>query len=68
MGRETQHLKIHTAGPAGPVDAILWGGAGRSCELVGARAVDIVGVLESNVWNGSERVQMRLSDFRRAEG
>ncbi len=66
MGREKQHLKILTAGQAGPVEAIMWSGASRSQELVGARHVDLVGVLETNVWNGASRVQMRLSDFRRA--
>jgi RecJ OB domain len=65
MGREKQHLKILTAGQAGPVEAILWSGAGRSQELVGVRHIDLVGVLETNVWNGASRVQMRLSDFRR---
>ena len=65
MGRERQHLKIHTAGDAGPVEAIMWSGASRSQELVGARHVDLVGVLETNVWNGASRVQMLLSDFRR---
>jgi single-stranded-DNA-specific exonuclease len=66
MGREKQHLKVLTAGQAGPVEAILWSGASRSQELVGARHVDLVGVLETNVWNGASRVQMRLSDFRSA--
>jgi single-stranded-DNA-specific exonuclease len=66
MGREKQHLKILTAGQAGPVEAILWGGASRSHELIGARQIDLVGVLETNVWNGASRVQMLLSDFRRA--
>lgn len=64
MGRERQHLKIHTAGRAGLVDAILWGGAARSRELVGARFVDVVGAVETNVWNGTARVQVKLSDFR----
>lgn len=64
MGREKQHLKILTAGPAGHVDAILWSGAGRSPELLGARHVDIVGFLEMNVWNGTPRAQVRLADFR----
>jgi single-stranded-DNA-specific exonuclease len=66
MGRENQHLKILTAGEAGPVEAIMWSGANRSQELIGARHVDLLGVLETNVWNGTSRVQVRLSDFRRA--
>jgi single-stranded-DNA-specific exonuclease len=68
MGRERQHLKIHTAGSAGLVDAILWNGAGRSRELMGARHVDLVGSLESNVWNGAARVQMKVTDFRVSGG
>jgi single-stranded-DNA-specific exonuclease len=64
MGREKQHLKILTAGQDGPVEAILWSGASRSQELVGAQHIDLVGVLETNVWNGTSRVQVRLSDFR----
>jgi single-stranded-DNA-specific exonuclease len=67
MGRQNQHLKLLSDGPGGFVDAILWGGAGRSQELVGARYVDVVGNLEINVWNGSQRVQMRLADFRRSD-
>ena len=68
MGREKQHLKILTASAsaANDGDAILWSGANRSQELLGARHVDLVGVLETNVWNGTPRVQMRLVDFRRA--
>ncbi len=66
MGREKQHLKILTAGEAGPVEAVMWSGASRSQELIGARHVDLVGVLETNVWNGTSRVQVHLSDFRRA--
>ena len=68
IGREKQHLKILTAGEAGPVEAIMWSAACRSQELIGARHVDLVGVLETNVWNGSSRVQVRLSDFRPATG
>ncbi len=68
MGRERQHLKIHTAGPAGLVDAILWNGADRSRDLVGARHVDILGHLESNVWNGNHRVQFQVIDFRVGNG
>jgi hypothetical protein len=66
MGREKQHLKILTTGEAGPVEAVMWSGASRSQELIGVRHVDLVGVLETNVWNGTSRVQVRLSDFRRA--
>jgi single-stranded-DNA-specific exonuclease len=67
MGRERQHLKMLTTGTAGLVDAVLWSGAERSRELVGARHVDMVGSLEINTWNGTSRVQVRVADFRVAD-
>ncbi|MDF3017596.1 MAG: single-stranded-DNA-specific exonuclease RecJ, partial [Thermomicrobiales bacterium] len=65
MGREKQHLKILTSGEAGPVDAVMWSGASRSQQLIGARHVDLVGFLETNFWKGASRVQVRVADFRR---
>lgn len=64
MGREKQHLKLHIGDGGRAVEALLWSGAPRSRELVGARTVDLAGTLEINQWNGSERVQMRLVDFQ----
>jgi len=68
MGREHQHLKLLTEGAAGVVDAILWSGADRSRELLGLRRVDVAGYLETNVWNGTQRAQLRIADFRPAQG
>jgi single-stranded-DNA-specific exonuclease len=68
MGREHQHLKLLTEGATGVVDAILWSGADRSRELLGLRRVDIAGYLETNVWNGTQRAQMRIADFKPTEG
>ncbi|MFT4039018.1 MAG: single-stranded-DNA-specific exonuclease RecJ [Thermomicrobiales bacterium] len=67
MGAMNNHLKLQVRTGRGTVDAILWNGAHRSRELVGRRRVDLAGELERNVWNGRERVQMRLRDFRVAE-
>src|SRR5262249_520350 len=64
IGSASQHLKVLTCGPAGPVDALLWSGAARSRELVGARSVDLVGKIETNTWNGVSRAQVKLDDFR----
>jgi single-stranded-DNA-specific exonuclease len=63
MGRDRQHLKIFIGEHGRTVEAILWNGAARSRELVGARQIDIAGNLETNVWNGVERLQMRIADF-----
>jgi single-stranded-DNA-specific exonuclease len=68
MGSMSQHLKVLTSGPAGNVEAVLWGGANRSRELVGARSVDLVGRIETNTWNGVSRAQVKLDDFRRGGG
>lgn len=67
MGRERQHLKIRLGAGSGPVDAILWNGAHRSRELIGARDLDVVGSLEINQWQESTRVQVRVDDFARSE-
>lgn len=66
MGREKQHLKISVGGRRRGLDAILWGGAARAAELRGAANVDLAGTLSVNTWNGVKRLQMILSDFRRA--
>jgi single-stranded-DNA-specific exonuclease len=66
MGRERQHLKLHLGSGGRNVEAILWNGASRSRELLGVRAVDVVGDVETNEWNGTSRVQMRIADFREA--
>lgn len=63
MGRERQHLKIRLGANNGHVEAILWNGADRSRELIGAREIDVVGSLEINQWQESTRVQVRIDDF-----
>jgi single-stranded-DNA-specific exonuclease len=64
MGRERQHLKLHIGQGMRAIEAVLWNGAARSRELVGARRVDLVGELETNEWNGSSRAQLRVVDFQ----
>lgn len=66
MGRERQHLKIRLGAGRDVVDAILWYGADRSRELIGARDLDVVGSLEINQWQESTRVQVRIHDFARS--
>lgn len=63
MGRERQHLKLHIGSGGNAVDAVMWNGADRSRELIGARAVDLVGTLEANQWQGTTRLQVRVADF-----
>lgn len=61
IGKERTHLKIRIGHG---VDALFWGNAERSRELVGAREVALLGTLETSLWNNVERVQMIVRDFR----
>ncbi len=64
MGHDRSHLKIFAKAGNRQIEAIGWGAAERSRELVTSRAVDLVGKLEINTWNGQDRLQMILNDFR----
>lgn len=64
MGQDRSHLKIFAKAGNRQIEAICWGAAERSRELVASRCVDLVGKLEINTWNGQERLQMILDDFR----
>lgn len=67
IGKEQTHLKLTIGTPGREMEALLWGGASRSAELVKARYVHLAGQLGINVFNGTERLQMILDDFRVAE-
>ena len=67
MGADRRHLRITIRAGKTQVDAISWGGAHRSRELVLTRAIDLAGKLLVNRWNGSERVQFIAEDFRAAQ-
>lgn len=64
LGQDRSHLKIFAKSGNRQIEAICWGAAERSRELVVSRTIDLVGKLEINLWNGQERLQMILADFR----
>lgn len=64
MGQDRSHLKIIAKSGGRQVEAVFWGAAWRSQELVGRRTIDLAGKLEINSWNGQDRLQMVLEDFR----
>ncbi len=66
MGRENTHLKLLIQTGNRQIEVVGWGTAWRSHELVRLRQIDIVGRLDINRWNGRERLQMVLEDFRPA--
>lgn len=63
IGADRRHLKLLLETPAGRLEALAWGEAARSRELVGRRRIDLVGRLEANAWNGRRRAQFVASDF-----
>jgi single-stranded-DNA-specific exonuclease len=67
MGKEKQHLKLHIGTGQREMEAILWRGAERSQELIGARRVHLAGRLGINEFRGNQRLQLILEDFRRAD-
>lgn len=67
IGKEQNHLKLTIGTTGREMEALLWGGASRSTELVKARYVHLAGRLGINVFNGTERLQMILDDFRPAD-
>jgi single-stranded-DNA-specific exonuclease len=66
MGSDRRHLKLTCRADGRSLEAVFWGAAWRSKELVGVRRVDLAGRLSINSWNGRERLQMVLEDFRPA--
>jgi len=64
MGRENSHLKVLIQMGGRQIEVVGWGAAWRSRELVRLRRIDVVGRLDLNHWNGRERLQMLLEDFR----
>lgn len=67
MGRDNSHLRLNLLLGRKSLTGLLWGGAERSRELLGARTVDVVGILEINHWNGRESLQLVLDDFHVAD-
>lgn len=67
IGRDGSHLKIHLATPRGTVQAVCWGAADRSRELVLQPAIDAVATLGIDHWSGQPRLDLELKDFRAAD-
>ncbi|MGN6483561.1 MAG: single-stranded-DNA-specific exonuclease RecJ [Thermomicrobiales bacterium] len=64
MGKDGSHLRLNLLAGRRSLTGVLWGGAERSRELLGARLVDVVGILDINAWQGRESLQLVLDDFR----
>jgi hypothetical protein len=61
-------LRIQLGLPTGTENAIAFGMAGRSRELIHARRIDIAAMLRIDEWNGRRRMDVEIRDFHPADG
>ncbi|MFD0962363.1 single-stranded-DNA-specific exonuclease RecJ [Paenibacillus chungangensis] len=63
IGKEGKHLKLTLGMAQGGLDAIAFGMGELKGRLHGAAAIDVVGELSVNVWNGHRKPQLQLHDL-----
>ncbi|MCC3376942.1 single-stranded-DNA-specific exonuclease RecJ [Cohnella sp. REN36] len=66
MGKEGKHLRALLAQGGRRLEAVGFGFGEEAARLIGSGAVDVLGELAINEWNGSRRVQFMLQDWRPA--
>lgn len=64
LGNAKNHLKIQTTLAGTPVDCIGFKLGEFAGALRGASTIDVVCELEENVWNGTQRLQLKILDFK----
>jgi single-stranded-DNA-specific exonuclease len=64
MGQDRSHLRLTLGTKRGPVKAVFWSAADRAREARIGTMIDVVGVLKRDTWNGNDRIQLELKDFR----
>ncbi len=57
-------LKMRLGRAGGSLDAVAWGAAHRLSELDAGGPVDVVFRVERDEWQGEQRVQAKVTDFR----
>ncbi|MGH2551880.1 MAG: hypothetical protein ACRDHN_21040, partial [Thermomicrobiales bacterium] len=66
MGKDRSHLRVTVSTLRGPLKVLFWGAANRSREAALGSKIDLAGILKRDSWNGIDRLQMELKDFRPA--
>lgn len=64
IGQDGSHLKLHLETPRGVVQALSWGAAERSRELLLRPHLDLVVAIGIDTWNGRRRLHVEAKDFR----
>lgn len=66
IGQDRAHLRMTVATLRGPLKVLFWGAADRAHEAAPGARLDIAGTLKRDTWNGRDRLQIELKDFRPA--
>ena len=64
IGQDRSHLRLILNNGASSVKAVMFGGAARHAQALSGARIDIVGRLGLDHWNGAERLDLKVIDFR----
>ncbi|WP_256208751.1 single-stranded-DNA-specific exonuclease RecJ [Paenibacillus sp. CF384] len=64
MGKESKHLKLSISGQGKLLDAISFGSGHLTEHLSHGAAIELVGELSVNEWNGQRKAQFMVNDLR----
>ena len=64
IGQDRSHLRLILNNGAASVKAVMFGGAARHSQALSGARIDVVGCLSIDHWNGAERLDLKVSDFR----
>lgn len=68
IGQDRSHLRMTVSTLRGPLKVLFWGAANRSREAALGARIDLAGTFKRDNWNGIDRLQMELKDFRSHSG
>ncbi|AZN42255.1 single-stranded-DNA-specific exonuclease RecJ [Paenibacillus albus] len=64
MGKESKHLKLSVSGQGKLLDAVSFGSGHLTDRLSHGAAIELVGELSVNEWNGQRKAQFMINDMR----
>ena len=67
IGKDRSHLRVMLGDGYKTTKAVMFGAAGRQGELRPGMAIDVLAQLRVDRWNGADRLDVEIKDFRPAE-
>lgn len=68
MGQDCTHLRLFLTSGQTSVKAVMFGAAPRQSELALGGRIDVLALASLDHWNGSERIDVQIKDFRPSAG